>query len=530
MYKKNGNCNTVKEVMERNHPDIKEFMSPSPMPEIINLKNAVNMLKDIVSQNPGIPVKIVGDYDADGITATAIMFHALRMYGLVPSARIPRRISEGYGLSEKIIDEISDGLIITVDNGIAAIDAIKKAKEKGLYVIITDHHLPPKKDGNVVLPEADIIVDPWVYEGSEYTGYCGAGLAYRFARELLPDSNLDDLKVLAAIGTVADIMPLEGANRLLVQDGLRLINNGRVVPGLRHLLRKLRLEEHIAEDDFGFAIGPVINAPGRLYDDGASAVLDVFVADWKNYQLPYKCSKLIDINEERKKQLRDAIDSIDLPAHTLAPLVLYNPDWGEGIVGLIAGRLCEKYHVPVIVFTRSKSGQLKGSGRSIPGVHLKNVLDSLPKDILMGYGGHEGAAGLSIKKEKLKTFKKEFEKACGALPEKPEVTYDLELPFDLVGTLEELGKYAPYGEKNPKVKFHLYFKIDKVEQLGDGTHIKLTNNNTPLELIGFGMYDAYLTMGAPSKIEVIGYLSEQWFRGNSKPQIEMLSFCPADSL
>ena len=179
---------------------------------------------------------------------------------------------------------------------------IKKAKEKGLYVIITDHHLPQKKDGNIILPEADIIVDPWVYEESEYTGYCGAGLAYRFAKELLPKSNLDDLKVLAAIATIADIMPLKGANRLLVQDGLKLINKGRVVPGLRHLLRKLKLEEHITEDDFAFTIGPIINASGRLYDDGASSVLNIFVADWRDYQLPYKCGKLIDINEERKNE------------------------------------------------------------------------------------------------------------------------------------------------------------------------------------------------------------------------------------
>ena len=124
-------------------------------------------------------------------------------------------------------------------------------------------------------------------------------------------------------------------------------------------------------NDFAFTIGPIINASGRLYDDGASSVLDIFVADWRDYQLPYKCGKLIDINEERKKRLRNAIDSIDLPTHKSTPLVIYDPDWGEGIVGLIAGKLCEKYHVPVIAFTRTKSGQLKGSGRSIPGIHLK---------------------------------------------------------------------------------------------------------------------------------------------------------------
>ena len=527
MFKKKGNCSTIKDVIKRNHPDINDFLFPEKEPEIKNLREAADYLKKLTTEDPECLVTIVGDYDVDGIHAVTIMVKMLYAYGLVPSVRIPHRISEGYGLSEKIIDEIPSGLVITVDNGIAAIDAIKKAKEKGLHVIIIDHHLPVKENGQIVLPDADIIIDPWIYGNGYYTGYCGAGLAYRFAKELLPKTNIDDLKVLAAIATITDIMPLEGANRPLVRDGLRLINKGRTVPGMRQLLRKLKLQDHITEDDFGFSIGPVINAPGRLYDDGASSVLDVLAADWKDYCLPWKCNKLLEANEERKKQVREALDSLNFQKTSQNSLVLFNPDWGEGIVGLIAGKLCEKYYLPVIVFTRSKDGNLKGSGRSIPGIHLKDVLDHIPKTLMIGYGGHEGAAGLSIKEADFKLFKSEFQKACGNLPPKPEITYDLDLPFDIADTLKELENYRPYGPKNPKIRFHFYFKVDRVEQLGDGTHIKLTNNTTSLELIGFHMYDAYLTVGAPEKIEVIGYLSERWVNGKSTSQIEMLCFQPA---
>lgn len=173
MFKKKGNCSTIKDVIKRNHPDINDFLFPEKEPEIKNLREAADYLKKLTTEDPECLVTIVGDYDVDGIHAVTIMVKMLYAYGLVPSVRIPHRISEGYGLSEKIIDEIPSGLVITVDNGIAAIDAIKKAKEKGLHVIIIDHHLPVKENGQIVLPDADIIIDPWIYGNGYYTGYSG---------------------------------------------------------------------------------------------------------------------------------------------------------------------------------------------------------------------------------------------------------------------------------------------------------------------------------------------------------------------
>lgn len=527
MFRKEGNSNTVKEVMQARFSNFETFLKPAPYPAIINLENAVAFFKEKVEQ--GQTVTIVGDYDYDGICSTAILTKALRLYGIEPKMRLPKRFSEGYGLSEKIIDEIPSGLIITVDNGIAASAAIKKAKEKGISTIIIDHHLPPvNKEGQNVLPPADVLVDPWAYSDSEYTEYCGAGLAYRFAEELLPKTDLGDLKVLASIATITDVMNLWGANRILVREGLSLINKGRLVPGLRQLLKKLQLDTHITENDYAFTIGPIFNAPGRLYDNGAAEyALDILTADFRDYKLPWKCGKLIDINEERKAKVKEALKKLDLNSYPADKgIVLYDPYWGEGIIGLIAGKVCEKKGTPVIVFTKTASGVLKGSGRSTPDIHLKKILDKISEDIL-GYGGHKGAAGLSIKEEDLEKFTYDFQNLTEHEIKSDDISYDLELPFDLSFTIEELKKYAPYGQGNKRIRFHFFYHVDKVEALGDdGTHIRFSKKDESVELIGFDMYHPYLSMGAPEVIEAVGYLSEQWFNGRMKYQIELIYFEP----
>ena len=219
MFERSKNFSlTVREFIEKTHgKDADQFLHPEKNPEIPQLKEAVQFFKRCTEAH--MPVTIIGDYDCDGIMASTIMKIGFARYGVDAKVRIPRRFTEGYGLSEKIIDEIESGLIVTVDNGIAAIPAIKKAKAKGLSVIVTDHHLPKEDNGKEILPPADHIVDPWVYPDAGYTGYCGAGTAYRFIQELLPGQNTDDLKVLAAIATVADVMDITGANWSLVKEG-----------------------------------------------------------------------------------------------------------------------------------------------------------------------------------------------------------------------------------------------------------------------------------------------------------------------
>ena len=294
-YTKRDSCMTMEEVIERNTGmPLKAFLTPQPNPYIHNMDRAVYFFKkkvnDAAEKKEILQIKIVGDYDADGMNASAILYDAIISYLKANSlaeyaevsVRLPRRYSEGYGLSEKIIDESESGLIITVDNGIAAIDAIKKAKDKGIDVIILDHHLGGEK-----LPCADIIVDPHCEGMSTFKHYCGAGLAYRFAEMLITNKDLlDKLLVLAGIATVADVVPLIGANRYLVRQSLKLINRGIATSGVLALVRKMRLEKITAED-YGYKIGPVCNASGRLLDDGAmdifhllSQELDVFALDY----------------------------------------------------------------------------------------------------------------------------------------------------------------------------------------------------------------------------------------------------------
>lgn len=258
-FMKLDDCKSIAEVIERNTSvKAEEFVLLSEKePFIKNLKETV----ELILNNKGKPFHIVGDYDTDAICATAIMEAGLRRGGIHASTRLPKRFSEGYGLSKKIIDEIDSGVIITVDNGIAAHDAIKAAKEKGLIVIVTDHHLAPENENGIqIFPPADIIVDPAVENESEFHAYCGAAVAYRIVKELAPAFDMTSLMILASIATVADVMPLVGANRKLVIDGLKAVNSGKGVTGLRVLLQKIKLTSHITEDDYGFKLGPIFNA------------------------------------------------------------------------------------------------------------------------------------------------------------------------------------------------------------------------------------------------------------------------------
>lgn len=308
MFVKKDNCRTIEEVVRRNTGmETEQFLTDVRDPFLKNLKEAVEFVKNYISSHPGCRVTIVGDYDSDGINATTIMYWCFMKMKITPVLRLPRRMSEGYGLNEKIIDEIPSGLLITVDNGIAALAAVKKAKEKNLAVVVTDHHLPVQdKDGNMLLPEADVILDPHIDSESDFHDYCGAALAYRFARAMF-GAKFPELIVLASIAAVSDVVPLIGANRTLVKDGLGYINKRRVVPGLAELLKKLELDDHITEGDYGFLLGPIFNASGRLFDSGAENVVKLLCTKRGDFTAKYKADKRIldDINVEPTREYID---------------------------------------------------------------------------------------------------------------------------------------------------------------------------------------------------------------------------------
>lgn len=535
--KRRKDVQTVSDVVSANvGMSIAEFNSACEKePHIYNLDKAVALTNRYLARHPKGPVTVVGDYDSDGINATAIMFWAFARKGVVPKLRLPHRFSEGYGLSEKIIDEVDAGLLITVDNGIAAVKAVQKAKAKGLTVIVTDHHLPPVDDkGNPILPEADVVVDPHVDPSkSEFEDYCGAALAYRFARALLPDLKLKDLLVLASIATVTDVMPLVGANRTLVKEGLTYINKGLVVPGLKTLLQKLGLDDHIDEGDYSFKIGPTFNASGRLYDNGAEKVLSVPCMKRNDPKIPWRTDTLVKTNEMRKEIVKRSMSVAKGLVTEQRPIVIYDSSFSEGIVGIIAGQLCESYGCPAIVFTDAdKPGILKGSGRSTPDIHLRDKLDEA-KQLIVGYGGHAGAAGLSIRKEDLAEFNSAFCQAVGPIPDhsQDDIPYDLELDLDRIDeVVAELNSLSPYGEGNPRPVFRLvYAPIHEPRRIGDGSHVMIKDD--AITLMGFDMAESickFCETYPHTAMDMVGYLSESWFNGTRSYKFEIIAFNKAE--
>lgn len=545
--KRNESLLTVEQIVENNVKiPINEFLNPPSNPYLANLDKAVSFAKEAMKT---MDVTIVGDYDADGVCSTTILSLAVHEFtGKDPKIRIPRRFSEGYGLSMKIIDEIDHGLIITVDNGITALEQIKVAKSKGLKVIVIDHHLPitDEETGETQLPEADIIIDPHAIVGSEFCSYCGAGLAYRFAKELIPSSPLlEPLLVFASIATVTDVMPLVGDNRNIVIEGLNLIRKRHVTLGLNELLNEFDLS-YITEGDYGFRIGPAINAAGRLFDDGPEKVVELLKTHLSPMDADYpntintcqeRAKEMISWNRERQslvyesmKNANQVIEDENLSGDI--PLIVYLPTCSEGIVGIIAGHLAETYHTPCIVFTDSKKeGVIKGSGRSYGSVHLKKFLDKL-SDHLLGYGGHEGAAGLSMRLEDLEAFR---ENAKKELERKEIVTdtdvmyYDLDIsPEEIHKTFIELNKYAPFGEGNPQLVFKVHnFELCPVggafyKTMGNrDQHIKLYGKQA--SAVGFDLSSAYKEE-EPHKVDLIGNLSVNYYRGKFYDQIEFYDF------
>lgn len=531
MFIKRDNAETIAEVVTRNTGvEASEFIKEERMLYIHNLDKAVEFTKNYLDENPDCDVSIVGDYDSDGTNGTAVLYWALRALGVRPYLRLPHRFTEGFGLNVNIIDEIESGLLITVDNGVAAYDAIKKAKDKGLAVVVIDHHLAPvDENGNQKLPPADVIVDPSIEDISEFHSYCGGALAYRFAKALHPDKMLRELEVLASIATVTDVMPLVRENRTIVREGLEHINNGIMLPGLKALAQELNLNSPITEDTYGFNIGPCFNASGRLYDDGAERVLALLAAGKTSPETMHKAKDIIATNERRKDIVREDMKVALSKVTDTRPIVVFHEEFLEGIIGIIAGRLTEDYNCPSVVFTRGHAeGVLKGSGRSIEGYNLKSILDKVAeKGLLVKYGGHSGAAGLSIMEKDLEAFTEAFVEATGELPvQTGDVYYDLELDFGTLDeTMEELNKYAPYGEGNARPMFHLTYECDGTgKKIGDGTHFMLKDSY--MSVMGFGLAEKWESLGCPTKLEMVGYISESMWNGKVSRKFELVDFEP----
>lgn len=505
--------------------------------QVTNMKQAAAYIKEAVAS--GRHIHLVGDYDCDGVMAICILYLAMTELGADFSIRFPKKMSEGYGISEKIVGEIPDGsLVVTIDNGIAALEAIDLANSRGMDVVILDHH---QIRGDGLLPNAKCTVDPHIYkEEGEFEHYCGAGLGYMLTKELgLSEETVKKAMVFAAIATIQDVVPMVEDNRNIVKYGLQALNAKAVdIPGLYSLCGALKLVPTtdvmaaITEEDIGFQIGPCINAMGRMLDDGAHVAFERIM----HYDIYGEdgIRELVEWNQKRKDATAKQQNILEMLAETTMTkkttcMVLYAEGLHEGIIGINAARVCEKYNMPAIILTNShEDGILKGSARSIEGVNMKDLLDQVA-DHVYKYGGHAGAAGLSVELSELEAFTK----AINAITPKMTAStntwqYDIEIEEkDVAEMLTALREYAPYGEefRAPVFRVNNYNLIKSFGQyyrfIGENG---VSLNGPTTEAVSFSLKDKFRTSGSPLNLNVVGTIG--YSRYKKKPQIMLNDFQP----
>ena len=524
--------------------------------KLLGMDKAIKIMKDSIDK--GEKILIVGDYDVDGVISSYVLYSGLKKCKANVSYVIPDRIKDGYGINENIIknahaNEID--LIITCDNGISAIDQIKLAKELGLKVIITDHHDVPfvedeKGERTFILPEGDSVINP-KQEDCQYpfNKLCGAGVAYKFIEGMyeaygINKSEAIELLQYVAIATVCDVVDLVGENRIIVKEGLRIINKTKNI-GLRALFKETGLDtKEISVYALGFVIGPSINASGRL--EQAEWALKMLLSE-NEEQAEELAQKLNELNKERqeltKEGLEKAIEIIESnKMNEEKVLVVYLEDTHESIAGIIAGRIREKYNLPVIVLTSAHEGA-KGSGRSIEEYNMFEELIKC-KDLLGKFGGHPMAAGMSIANENINDFRKRLNAQTTLTDEDviPKVSIDMplllkDINFNLI---EEISKLEPYGKANPKPTFGMKnLKVLELRVLGKDKNVlkmKLSDGTLFIDGIYFGdIHDFQESLklsygedeynkafnGYPNgvKIDIVCVPEINEFRGNKKVQL-----------
>lgn len=516
-----------------------ELLSPDTVPPdcVDGIPEAARAIQFAIENK--IPIEIVGDYDVDGITSTAILTKLLNYYGVEPSTYIPKRFTDGYGVSEKILAGVKNTLIITVDNGIAAGDVLDKAVEEGRNgVVVLDHHLPDGREPK----NAIAVVDPYLHPDlNEFTEYCGAGLAFKLAEYMLLDESLatvekllNDIQVLACFGTIADSMPLIGDNRRIVMDGIALVNSGRAMlsQGISQLLTIGCNGSEFSVETVSYNIAPLINAPGRLYNAGGTSSLKMLMCDNLIEAQTYG-AKMVQINKQRQTQvntwMKKIQEALNKSTEEIAPVVVFEPEMPEGLVGLVAGKLASTYHCPAIVMVQGENGIVKGSARTYGEFHIKDMLDTM-SSLFTTYGGHAGAAGISLLesgieefRQKMRAYFKDYQTSSGG----EYVLYDVVLaPEDVPAALEVIKKYQPLGQgvPNPVCRIN-QFSVDAPFYMGaDKSHIKFPSQN--FAAVAFGMAGQYVQQGEPKSIDMVGTIGENTFQGRTTTQIMLQDFKP----
>ena len=528
----------------------------------INL--AAEIVSDVIRQQKS--VLIVGDFDADGATSCALMMRTFKAFGLDNVGYlVPNRFDFGYGLSPQIVDVAAGltteslsaskpDLIVTVDNGISSIDGVDRANELGIRVVITDHHL-----AGDTLPQAAAIVNP-NQPGCQFPAKTIAGVGVAFYLMLavraslrkkgwfngrssdkasIAEPNMANYLDLVALGTVADVVPLDENNRILVEYGLQRIRANKACAGINALLTIAgKSIEGCSSQDFGFIIGPRLNAAGRL--DDMSIGIECLLSD--DYELAFNYAATLNkMNQQRRQiegemleqattlldtQLRRLDNSASMPK----ALALYDEQWHQGVVGLLASRIKEKYHRPVFAFADAGNGEIKGSGRSIPGLHMRDVLDLISKrhkNLIDKFGGHAMAAGLTMQQDKFTLFQQAFNEQVSAilrpqdLANISETDGSVDVKYMTIET-SELFKYAsPWGQLFPEPVFDDVFKVINWRIVGE-KHLKLDltkeESGECYAAIAFNKTDADLPAGEDS-IRCVYRLDVNEFRGKRSLQL-----------
>ena len=496
---------------------------------------AVDILQEKISK--GKQIRIVGDYDIDGVCSTYLLFKALNRVGARVDYKIPDRIKDGYGINIQIIEAAAaDGVdtILTCDNGISAVVELDRAKDLGMTVIITDHHDIARKDDKDILPDVAAIINPKQQDCNyPWKEICGAVVAYKlimvlYERFEVPQKEWEEMIEFAAIATVGDVMKLQDENRILVKEGLARMPETKSV-GLRKLVEKNNLDiAHLTGFHIGFVIGPCLNAGGRLQT--AKMALRLLLSEDEE-EADRLAQELKLLNDQRKdmtsKGVEEAAKQVEKLYSNDKVLVVYLPECHESLAGIIAGRIREQYHKPTMILTKAEEG-VKGSGRSIEAYHMFKALLEV-KELLTKFGGHPMAAGFSMPEEHVEQFRKELNKNANLTPEGfiPQLWIDVAMPMEYVSEplIHELELLEPFGQGNEKPQFaQKGIHIRNVKVLGRNRNaVKLsmaTPEGTTIDGIWFGEGDAFIEeMGTKQTIDVIYYPSINEYNGNRTLQM-----------
>ena len=530
---------------------IREYLTGTiedlPSPWLMkDMRKAVDILKEKISAQAKI--RIIGDYDIDGVTSTYVLLKGLTRIGGKVDTYIPDRVADGYGIHEHLINRAEeDGIdtIVTCDNGIAAAAEIDMARKKNMTVIVTDHHEIPYREINgtrqVLLPPADAILNP-KQSDCDYPekGLCGAVVAFKLIIALYEEygisrKELEDYYELAAIATVGDVMDLQGENRILVKEGLRRLKDTENI-GLRELIRANGLEDmKITSYHVGFVLGPCINASGRL--DTAARSLALLNAKDRE-KAARLAGDLTALNQSRKalteKGKEEAIQMVETTSLGQdRVLVIFLPDCHESIAGIIAGRIREKYHRPSIVLTRGETG-IKGSGRSIEGYSMFEELVKCA-DLMTQFGGHPMAAGLSMEEKNVEEFRRRLNENCTLTEEdlRPKVIIDVPMPVSYITRelIEQISLLEPFGKGNTKPVFaQKGLRVLESRVFGKNRNVakvKLMDpSGTVMDGVYFGEVEEFVRfIDGKDTISVTYYPEINIFRGRESIQIVIQNYC-----